>query len=485
MIPESRVEPHLFVIMGATGDLTRRKLLPALFHLREQGHFDGDCLILGVDLKDRPEADFRAWAREALYEAGIRTPTKTWCDESVHYRAIEPGSMKDYEALAGDIQVLEHRHRLPGNRVFYLALPPTVLSGTIEALGETGLNRCPGWCRVVVEKPFGHDFASAQALNQRIHRYFDESEVYRIDHYLGKETVQNLFAFRFANPMFESLWNRDRVECVEITVAEDLGVGHRGGYYERIGALRDMVQNHLTQLMTLIAMEVPVVFDAEAIRSEKLKILQATMPVVPENVVFGQYTSWAFRNEKFAGYREEPGVPVDSHTETFVALKLELHTWRWQGVPFYLRTGKRLPRKITQIAVIFRKAPISIFRSFGAPRPHSNVLLMTLQPNEGFALCFDVKMPGKPFRLDTRSLQFDYQTAFGPLQDAYETLLLDILTGDQTLFVRGDLAEASWQLYDPLQKADIPIHPYPSFSWGPPAADDLLARNGHSWHVDW
>ena len=479
------VEPHLFVVLGGTGDLMRRKLLPALYHLRDQGHLHDSCLILGVDLKDLKDEDFRAWARSVLTEADLGTDSESWCDHCLSYHYLGNGTREDYGRLAEHIQAIERAQGLPGNRVFYLALPPAAFPGVIEGLGDAGLNKAPGWVRVVVEKPFGHDLDSARQLNVLIYRFFDESSVYRIDHYLGKETVQNLLAFRFGNPIFESLWNRDRVESVQITVAEDIGVGHRGAYYDKTGALRDMVQNHLTQLTAIVAMEIPVEFEAEAIRTEKLKVLRATAPVGPDDVAFGQYTAWSYGTERIAGYREEPGVPPDSLTETFVSMKLEINTWRWQGVPFYLRTGKRMPRKLTQVAVIFRKAPIALFRSFGWAPPHSNILVINLQPHEGFSICFDVKTPGKPFRLDTRALHFNYQEAFGPLPDAYQTLLLDLLAGDRTLFVRGDLAEASWCIYNSLLKGNVPVHLYSAFTWGPKESDELLARQGHHWQLTW
>jgi len=340
--------------------------------------------------------------------------------------------------------------------------------------------------RVVFEKPFGHDFRSARALNTLLHRYLDESQIYRIDHYLGKETVQNLLAFRFANPIFESLWNRESVECVQLTVAEDIGVEHRGAYYQEAGALRDMVQNHLTQLVTVVAMEVPVSFDADAIQAEKLKVLHSIPPIDPRDVVFGQYRAWEFNDQRIPGYREEKGVPPDSLTETFVALKLEIHNWRWRGVPFYLRTGKRLPRKITQAAVTFRPAPTLVFRSLDPGSLEPNQLVITLQPSEGFSLGFSVKTPGRPFSFTNRALQFDYKRAFGgELPEAYETLLRDIMIGDQTLFVTADFTETAWRLYDPLLAGKSEPSVYTAGTWGPIEADQLLERYGHRWQLGW
>jgi glucose-6-phosphate 1-dehydrogenase len=486
-MPEQPDDPHVFIILGATGDLTRRKLLPALYNLRVQGFLKEEALIVGAALPDLGLQEFRALAHDALLATGSRDDKdlRRWCDTHLYYHGLNHGSTKDYEALAEYIGSLEREHRLPGNRVLYLALPPASISTTIERLGESGLTHARGWVRIVVEKPFGHDFTSAHALDTLLHRYFTESQIYRIDHYLGKETVQNLLAFRFANPIFESLWNRDKVESIQITVAEDLGVEHRAQYYEGTGALRDIVQNHLTQLMTVVAMEVPVAFEADAIRSEKFKALRSIAPIAPKNVVFGQYTSWEMMGNTIPGYREEPGVPKDSTTETYVALKMEINNWRWQGVPFYLRTGKRLPRKMTQIAVIFCEAPTFLFRSLAPGTLRPNMLLITLQPSEGFSLCFSVKSPGKPFELSPHSLSFAYEDAFGPLPDAYEMLLHDILIGDQTLFVSAEFTEAAWRLYDPLLKGEKPIHFYPAGSWGPDEADLLLAGEGHQWQLGW
>jgi glucose-6-phosphate 1-dehydrogenase len=374
---------------------------------------------------------------------------------------------------------------LPQNRIFYLALPPTIVPATLDLLDQTGLLKSQGWVRVVFEKPFGHDFHSARALNTLLHRHLDESQIYRIDHYLGKETVQNLLAFRFANPIFESLWNRDTIERVEITVAEDLGVEHRGAYYQEAGALRDMVQNHLTQLLTVVGMEVPTSFEASEIQAEKLKVLRSISPILPQDAIFGQYTAWNVAGQRIDGYLEEPGVSPDSTTETYVALKLEIHNWRWRGVPFYLRTGKRLPRKITQVAVTFRAAPIQVFRSLEPGSLNSNKLLITLQPSEGFSLCFSVKTPGRPFKFTDRALRFDYGQTFGELPEAYETLLRDVMIGDQTLFVTADFTETAWRLYDPLLVGPRPVHVYTAGSWGPKEADTLVERDGHSWQLGW
>jgi glucose-6-phosphate 1-dehydrogenase len=486
---ELSVEPHLFVILGATGDLTRRKLLPALFHLRTSGELEKqNTVIVGAAQPEMSEEAFRLWAYEGLSKSGARDAPdlRRWCNDYLHYQTVGQGGEQDYEQLAKYIRHLETARNLPENRVFYLALPPTAVPLAVERLDQACLLKSRGWVRVVFEKPFGHDYRSARALSTLLHRYLNESQIYRIDHYLGKETVQNLLAFRFANPIFESLWNRDSVESVQLTVAEDLGVEHRGAYYQEAGALRDMVQNHLTQLATVVAMEVPVSFEAAAIQAEKLKVLQSIPAIDTKDVVFGQYRAWDIAGQRIPGYREEKGVPQDSLTETFVALKMEIHNWRWRGVPFYLRTGKRLPRKITQVAVFFRPAPTLVFRSLGQGSLDPNQLVITLQPSEGFSLGFSVKTPGRPFSFTNRALHFDYKQAFGgELPEAYETLLRDIMIGDQTLFVTAEFTELAWRLYDPLLAGKREPSFYTAGTWGPNEADQLLDRDGHRWQLGW
>lgn len=464
----------------------KRKLLPALYRLNSQGHLNSRFQILAVGRnRDHDDESFRTWARRALneVEAPPEGEAAAWCDRCLHYHSIGKGERDDYGALAARIEEIENSSPLPGNRVLYLALPPSAFAGTIHGLGNAGLHKAPGWSRLVVEKPFGRDLASALELNQIAHRYFEESQIYRIDHYLGKETVQNLLVLRFANTVFESSWNRDRVESVQITVAEDLGIEERARHYDQTGALRDMVQNHLSQLLALTAMEVPGAFEPNAIRHEKVKVLRAVAPIREEDVVFGQYGTGKVNGRVVPAYLEEPGIDSESSTETFVGLRLNVETWRWQGVPFYLRTGKRLPRRLTQINVNFRCPPVTVFHPYSSCGLHSNSLVITLQPNEGFDLCFEVKSPGQVISLKTQRLRFRYADVFGELPDAYETLLLDVVRGDQTLFVHSDEVEASWRIYSPLLERKLSVRPYAAGSWGPPQAEELMKRHGHEWLV--
>ena len=463
------IDRHLFVIFGGSGDLTRRKLLPQLYRLITENQFEDRCIVLGVATGEGDDDSYRRWAHDALAEAGLEgEQSANWCDTCVHYQPISSDS-NSYRVLNKRIEELERELGLPGNRVFYLALPPTVFPIAIAELGDAGLNRSRGWTRLVIEKPFGRDLVSARELNRVAHRHFDESQVYRIDHYLGKETVQNLLAFRFANPLFETAWNRDRVESVDFTVAESIGLEGRAGYYEQAGALRDMVQNHLTQVLALVAMEAPTPLQAEAIRDEKVKLLRSIAPIDLDQVLFGQYTEGTIDDQAVAGYRQEAGVDSQSSTPTFVSLQLEIDNWRWQGVPFRLRAGKRLPQRLTQIVVTFRRSPACLFHGLrdDGCEIHSNMLTITLQPNEGFSLHFDVKSPGEPFRLESRPLHFQYDEAFGPLTLAYQTLIHDIIEGDQTLFVRADEVEESWKIYTPVLEQPPATQMYPAGSWGP------------------
>jgi len=477
-MPRAGVEPCVFVFFGATGDLMQRKLLPALAQLVRDRLLPAECHVLGVGRDEGLAVDrFRATAMRSLAGAGCKVTAKMarWCATHLHYEGLGDGSAAQYILLASRIAQLEATHGLPGNRVLYLALPPTAFPLTIEGLAAAGLHRARGWTRLVIEKPFGRDLASARKLNALVHRYFAEDQVYRIDHYLGKESVQNLLAFRFGNALFESAWNRDHIHSVEISVAEDLGIEQRARYYEDAGALRDMVQNHLTQLLCLTAMEVPAAFEADSIRFEKVKVLRSVAPIRDDAVVFGQYEAGKVQRKALKGYRQEQGVDAQSRIETFVAVRLEIDNWRWQGVPFFLRTGKRLARRVTKITIHFRSPPVSLFRSLDGCGVEHNVLVITLQPDEGFDLSFEVKSPGNRFALQTQHMDFRYANAFGaPLAAGYETLLRDVVQGDLTLFVHADEAEASWRLYAPLLGRRLRVHPYVAGSRGPLAADQLF-----------
>ncbi len=466
------IDPHLLVLFGATGDLSRRKLLPALFRLLRSRGFEDRTHVLGVGNSRRSDEDFRQMAVEAFTEAGFdREEIEEWCLDCLSYQSLSEG----FDGLADRIAGLESAHGLPGNRAFYLAIPPEAIEGTLEGLAGSGLDSASGWIRLVIEKPFGVDLESAEELNRSLHARFSEDQIFRIDHYLAKETVQNLLVFRFANPIFESSWNRDRIESVQITVAETIGIEGRAGYFDKAGMVRDIVQNHMLQLLALVAMEPPVRLDPDSIRDEKVKALRSIYPIGPEAVVRGQYTAGDIDGHDVAGYLEEVGVGPDSATETFVALRVAIDNWRWRGVPFVLRAGKRLPDRLTQIAVTFKQPPVSLFDADGEGQVNGNELYITLQPDEGFDLMFDVKSPGGVSDVRSRSLRFRYADAFGSLPDAYDTLLEDLLIGDQTLFVRGDETEEAWRIIQLILDGDE-VHEYPAGSWGPQEASSLLDR---------
>jgi glucose-6-phosphate 1-dehydrogenase len=478
----AEVEANLFVIFGGTGDLAERKLLPSLFRaVAGQGAADRS-VVLGVSRHDIGDEAYRKWTKEVLKAAEIiNEDSGRWCDTNVYHQAVE-GGVEGYAELRKRIEAIESERGLPRNRVLYLATPPQAFAPTIEGLGHSGLNSSDGWTRIVLEKPFGTDLETARELNRLALTHFDESQIYRIDHYLGKATVQNLLAFRFTNPMFERLWNRDRVAHVEITVAETLGIGRRADYYDRAGAIRDIVQNHLTQILALVAMEPPNVFEADQIRDEKVKVMKAIAPIEPDDVVFAQYESGDMREGAVLGYLHEKGVPPESKTPTFVGIRMYVDSWRWQGIPFLLRTGKRLPEQFTRIAVTFREPALCVFhgrRDDCVMNP--DVLFIILQPDEGFSLRFNVRSPEDEAKLDSQALHFRYSDVYGELRDAYETLILDILEGDQTLFVRGDEVEASWEVYDPLLRREVEPIRYAAGTWGPPEMSQGVPMGGEEW----
>ncbi len=455
--------PHLVVLFGGTGDLARRKLLPSLCHLLERREHRDRLEVLAVATSEHDDASYRALVAEALTDMGIDGEALARLLERLHYFRIGEG----FDALGGRIDELESASGLPGNRIFYLAVPPGVFEDTVAGLAAAGLTRSTGTIRVVVEKPFGVDVDSAVELNQMLHRRFPEEAIYRIDHYLAKETVQNVLVFRFANPLFESAWNRDRIQRIEVTVAETIGLEGRIKYFEAAGIIRDIVQNHLLQVVSLVAMEPPVKFSSEHIRDEKVKLLQAIRQVTEESVVRGRYTAGSINGTAVPGYLEEGGVPESSTTETYARLRIEVDNWRWKGVPITVTAGKRMQARKTEIVVYFREPPVCLFEVNGVCPVHPNRLVITLQPDEGFNLYFDVKRPGEDMALETKSLSFRYDDEFGGLPDAYETLLADVLVGDQTLFVRGDESEEAWRIVAPILDLTTEPKPYPAGSWGP------------------
>ncbi|HXG17102.1 MAG TPA: glucose-6-phosphate dehydrogenase [Calidithermus sp.] len=488
-------EPFTLVIFGASGDLTRRKLLPALFALYAARTLPEPFTVLGVARTAMSDDEFRRRMRAAVAEHGrVQPPAEhVWerFARSLFYRTGDPREASCYEQLAPALAALETRRGGPANRLFYCATPPSLYGDIAEHLGAAGLARSAGgWVRIVVEKPFGRDLASARALNRQLARVFGEEQVYRIDHYLGKETVQNLFVLRFANGIFEPLWNRNHVAHVQVTVAESVGVEDRGAYYEEAGALRDMVQNHLLQLLCLIAMEPPVTFDAGPVHDEKQKVLAALRPIEPERVpevaLRAQYVAGFVDARPVVGYRQEKAVAPDSRTETYVALRCLVDNWRWAGVPFYLRTGKRLARRASAIVVQFHRTPHLIFRRSPAG-VEPNRLLIRIQPDEGMALTVAAKVPGAELRLGQVRLDFRYGEVFGgEPPEAYERLLLDAIHGDATLYPRGDWVERAWAYLDPVLTAwaadrSSRLPTYEAGSWGPPEAEAFIGRDRFAW----
>ena len=485
-------EPAVMVIFGASGDLTARKLIPALYDLSARRRLPMEFAVVGVSRTPMSHDEFRKRLRDAMERqrpGGVSDDVWDSFSESVFYLPGDSRKAETYRELKGFLKELDEERGTQGNRAFYLASSPSLVSPIVERLGEAGMNEGEngGWARLVVEKPFGRDLASAKALNTDIRRYFGERQIYRIDHYLGKETVQNIMALRFSNSIFEPVWSQHYVDHVQITVAEDIGIGTRGAFYEEAGALRDIVQNHLMQVFCLTAMEPPVAFDAESVRDEKVKVLKAVRRIpedAPEEfAVRGQYTRGWVWGEEVPGYREEGNVAPDSTTETYVALKLFVDNWRWAGVPFYVRTGKRLPKRVTEIAIQFKPTPHAPFA--GAENLEPNVLVVRVQPEEGVSLKIGAKVPGSGFEIRSVNMDLLYGTAFlEEVPDAYQRLLLDLMLGDPTLFIRADETEGAWDILDPVIRAwaeNRRVSFYPAGTWGPPEADELLARDGRRW----
>jgi glucose-6-phosphate 1-dehydrogenase len=482
-----RPEPCVLVIFGASGDLTSRKLMPALYSLAFRRLLPERFAVVGAARSRESDEEFRERMKEAVRRHARDEFRQDVWDElaaGMRYCTLEFADEAGEDALARLLEEVDGERGTQGNRVYYLAVPPSAIEGLVHEIAARRASE--GWVRVIVEKPFGRDLASARHLNRLLADDFDEREVFRIDHYLGKETVQNMLALRFANGIFEPIWNRQFIDHVQITVSESLGIEGRAAFYEQAGAVRDIFQNHLLQLVAITAMEPPIDFTADSVRNEKVKVLKSLHTPSPRSVVRGQYGPGFVEGEEVAGYREEDGVAPDSRTETYVAAKLYVDNWRWADTPFYVRTGKRLPRRETTIAIQFKRAPHPPFEETAAEGLRPNVLLIHVQPNEGMSLAIGAKVPGQGMSIRTVHMDFLYGSAFREgLPEAYERLVLDAMLGDATLFTRADEIEEQWALVDAVTAAwgrDRPAFPnYAAGTWGPPSADDLLHRDGRSW----
>lgn len=491
-----KTDNQVLVIFGASGDLTERKLIPSVFNLFCGGFLPEHYAVVGVS---RSEFSDEAYREKVIFNNEHVTSKETANEENlkrfadmIFYQSLDTKDANKYQGLADRLNNLDQEKETNHNHIFYLATPPSLYDIIATGLANVGLNKQEdGWSRLIVEKPFGYDLESAKKLNKDLLCHFEENQIYRIDHYLGKETVQNMFVTRFANSIFEPLWNRNYIHRVEITAAEKVGVEKRGGYYDSSGALRDMVQNHLLQLVALVAMEPPVKADAKSIRNEKLKIFQSLRPYSPEDikthVIRGQYLNSKVSGNRVQGYRDEPGVKEDSKTETYVGMKFFIDNWRWADVPFYIRTGKRMPTRVTEVVIHFRPRHHYLFANDKSIANQQNVLVSRIQPNEGILLKFDMKIPGAGFNTEQVNMDFHYDDLTDVyVPDAYERLILDCMQGDATLYARGDSTEAAWEFIEPILKAwekddEIPVFGYPAGTWGPEHADDLIEGQNMMW----
>jgi glucose-6-phosphate 1-dehydrogenase len=485
------VHPTTLVIFGGTGDLAHRKLLPAIYNLAHEGALPEGFNLISVARSDIPHDDYRAMARDSIKEHSRRAPDEQVLEKLLERVRYVPGSFdvdSVFELLKEELGRFDEEAGIAFNRIFYLSTAPSFFALIVKKLGEHGLHKHPeSDVRVVIEKPFGTRLAEALDLNRELLSVLHESQIFRIDHYLGKETVQNMLAFRFANGMFEPIWNRNFIDYVQITAAEDLGIGRRAGYYDGAGALRDLVQNHMLQLLSLLCMEPPVTFDADEVRDEKVKVLHAVEPPPPEAVARAQYTAGMAEGKEAVAYLDEEGVPSESRTETYVALRLEVDNWRWAGVPIYLRTGKRLARKVTEIAVTLKPVPHLAFQGQGSVGVQPNQIILAMQPNEGVSISLGAKIPGTRMRIRPVNMEFLYGTSFlSQSPEAYERLITDAMRGDATLFTRNDEVEAQWRIIDPIleswEKGEEPLATYPAGSQGPEEADSILAP-GQRWRA--
>jgi glucose-6-phosphate 1-dehydrogenase len=485
----------IIVIFGASGDLTSRKLMPAIFSLKTQNLLPDKYAIIGIGRTKITTEDFRIKMNNAILSYSEQKVTDqnivTGFVQDLYYHSMDNAPGNEYSKLKTFLQEIDNKYVIGGNIIFYLATPPSMYDVIAVNLAKSGLcNQETGFRRIIIEKPFGSDLESGRKLNKTLHELISEEQIFRIDHYLGKETVQNLLVTRFANGMFEPLWNRNYIDRIEITSAENLGVEQRGGYYDTSGALRDMVQNHMLQMVGLTAMEPPSSLDPNAIRNEILKVFQSLQPVreedVPNQVIRGQYTGSLVRGECVVGYRHEKGVAIDSRTETYVAIKFFINNWRWGGVPFYMRTGKRLPTRVTEIVIHFKTTPHHLFKKESG-KVSANQLIIRIQPDEGILLKFDMKEPGAGFKVKNVNMDFHYKDlADTRIPSAYERLLHDVMLGDSTLFSRDDEVETAWKFLEPIQKAwsnnkAIKVFGYPAGTWGPEHANDLIEGEGLTW----
>lgn len=493
---DPNIEPLMLVIFGASGDLAKRKLIPAVLDLYQRNYLPDNFVVLGVSRSNLTDEEFRSrvlFDNNFVEDEQRDSAQMRAFSERLFYQPIDTNARDDYSLIRDRLDSLDAQFETGGNAIFYLSTPPVLYDKIPMFLAHFGLNKhATGYRRLVIEKPFGTNLESAKALNISLKAHFDEDDIYRIDHYLGKETVQNLLVTRFANGVFEPLWNRNYIHHVEITNAEEIGVGARGGYYDTAGALRDMLQNHLMQVVAHVAMEPPISPDAGSIRKEKTKLFESIRPIaesdVAKNAIRGQYLASTMKGQHVKGYRQEDGVPEDSKTETYAALKFYIDNWRWSGVPFYARTGKRLPTKVTEVCITFNQPPHTLFRRQQELFESAyNQLVIRIQPDEGLLLSIGMKVPGEGFRVKNVGMDFHYtDLADNDVPEAYERLLLDCMRGDATLYAHGDSVEYTWQFVDPILDAwkndpTIPIYGYPSGSWGPDVADEMIEQDDVSW----